>query len=136
MGLQEKRAMKEFQDNQFPELVAKINEAAASTMEIEVDWDSMSEDDHAHLFETAWPKVYFEPLIAALKKVCVDDMGREALREGVQKIVFCNRSDSHVRDHFALEGGVLTIDHKPFSNIDRGAADREQWIENVLNAAL
>ena len=136
MGLQEKRAMKEFQDNQFPELVAKINEAAASTMEIEVDWDSMSEDDHAHLFETAWPKVYFEPLIAALKKVCVDDMGREALREGVQKIVFCNRSDSHVRDHFALEGGVLTIDHKPFSNIDRGAADREQWIEDVLNAAL
>ena len=90
--------------------------------------------------QTAWPKVYFEPLIAALKKVSVDDMGREALREalreGVQKIVFCNRSDSHVRDHFSLEGGVLTIDHKPFSNIDRGAADREQWIEDVLNAAL
>lgn len=136
MGLQEKRATKAFQDQQFPVLAEQINAASGTSLELEVDWDSMSEDEHAHLFETAWPKVYFEPVIEALKKICIDDMGKEALREGVKKIVFCNRSNSHVRDHFALENGVLTVDHKPFSNIDSGVKDREQWIEDLLNAAL
>jgi len=46
----------------------------------------------AHLYSASWKAIYFEPLIAALKSVAWDDMGREALKAGLRRVVIDSSS--------------------------------------------
>jgi hypothetical protein len=46
----------------------------------------------AHLYSASWKAIYFEPLIAALKSVARDDMGREALKAGLRHVVIDSSS--------------------------------------------
>ncbi len=119
MGLAERRAAKEFETNQFPGFAKRIAEAATFDIPIDVQWESLAADGMAHLYAEAWPKVYFEPLIAALTSICADSMGRDALKGAVKRIVIRNTAGIYSGERMpALEAGVLTLDHEPCSNVD------------------
>ncbi|NVJ04491.1 hypothetical protein HUW63_04430 [Myxococcus sp. AM001] len=136
MGLPERRAQKAYETNVFPKQKQLIDEAAHFEVPVEVSWDSLIEDDYSHLFETAWTKVYFTPVVEAFKAICVDDMGRDALKEKLKKVVIQNTSGNSNGSrvaHFA--DGVLTLDHKPFTNID-DLKDRTKNIQKTLEAVL
>jgi len=71
----------------------------------------------AHLYSASWKAIYFEPLIAALKSVARDDMGREALKAGLRRVVIDSSSGNYYPDNRArLEAGTFTLDHDPISN--------------------
>jgi hypothetical protein len=71
----------------------------------------------AHLYSASWKAIYFEPLIAALKSVARDDMGREALKAGLRHVVIDSSSGNYYPDNRArLEAGTFTLDHDPISN--------------------
>ena len=131
MGLVERRALKAFQDSRFPELVGQINEAAGFAVDLEVDWQSLAVDDYAHLYDEAWTKVYFQPLIEALKAITIDDMGKEALREGLKQVVI---RDSGTRQT-GFSGGVLTFHRNPVSNLDDWE-ERKQELQTALEKGL
>jgi hypothetical protein len=76
MGLAERRVAKEFQDQNYPSLKADIDAAAGQAIPVEIDWDSLQSTDEAQLYKEAWPKVYFEPLAAAIKAIAADDIGK------------------------------------------------------------
>jgi hypothetical protein len=135
MGLSERRAVKQFQDSKFADLKKELDEAAGFDVPVEVQWDSLAKDGYAHMYEDAFTKVYFAPLRAALKAVAVDDLGRQALREGLKKVVLCSVKGSYGDDAVEFAGGVLTIDHDPVSNIDY-VGDRADLIQRKLEAAL
>lgn len=131
MGLAERRAAKEFQDKHYPQLKQKIDAAAGQPVMVEVDWDSLQLSDASQLYNVAWPKVYFEPLAEALKKIAADDLGRQALKEKLGKIIV--RNSGHKGATFA--GGELIIDYEPITNIDY-PKERQRDIENALEAGL
>lgn len=135
MGLAERRAAKNFQDETYPKLKAEIDAAAGFETNLEIDWTSLATDDMAHLYEECWPKVYFRPLVDAFTAVCVDDMGKEALAEGLKQIVIKNENDRSNPNGFTFEGGVLTIDHKPTTNVD-DVKDRASAIQKLLEKGL
>src|SRR5262245_35613209 len=136
MGLAERRAAKEFETTMFPNWKKKIVEAAHFEVPINVDWEALAEPDYAHLYAECWPQVYFEPLVGALPAICVDDMGREALQTGLKKIVVTNRSDrSYGSECATFEAGVLTVDHKPCTNVGQ-IEERTKSIQKALEAAL
>ena len=113
-----------------------FNKAAGKSIEIEVDWDSIMEDDHDHLFEDAWSKVYFISIIDALKGITIDDMGREAIAEGLDKVIIKNLDDNYYADDWSsLKDKVLTLNHKPFSNIDR-TKERTEALQKHLEDNL
>ncbi|TXD41170.1 hypothetical protein FRC96_04725 [Lujinxingia vulgaris] len=118
MGLKERRATKEFQENHFPALVERIHAAYGGEPVLEVDWSSIAVDGMAHMYETAFTKVYFETLIQAFEAVGIDEMGKEALQEGVEKVVITNTDAYANHRGFSFNEGVLTLDHKPTYNID------------------
>jgi hypothetical protein len=119
MGLAERRAAKNFETTQFPALKKEIDEAAKFAVPVEVAWDTLAVADYAHLYDEAWPKVYFRPLIEALKAITVDDMGRDALKVALKKIVILNKGEVHYGDRMAtFEAGTLTLDHEPCTNVD------------------
>lgn len=135
MGLAERRAAKNFEDNNYPGLKSEIDAAAGFETDIEVNWASLAVDDYGHMYEEAFGKVYFQPLIAAFAAICIDNMGKEALKSGLKKIVIKNESDRSNYRGFTFEDGVLTIDHKPVTNID-DIKDRTEGITALLEKGL
>lgn len=138
MGLAEKRAAKEFQEKRYPQLKQDIDAAAKFGVEVEVKWDQLATDDQAHLYDECWPKVYFKPLIEALKAITVDDLGREALQGALKKILIRNEGQISYGDrmaHFSTTEGLLVLDHKPTTNVD-DVKDRTKGIQKTLEDAL
>jgi hypothetical protein len=88
--LAQRRVVQDFETNQFPALKNQIEEAAGFPVPIEVNWDSLAVPGDEHNYIESWPQIYFEPLIGALKHLTRDDMGREAIKTGLKKIVIQN----------------------------------------------
>lgn len=134
-GLKEKRAVKDFQEKSYPKLKKEIDGAAGCDVAIEVDWDSIAVKDNADLYEEAFTKVYFTPLLDALKSVCADDMGKSALKKALKKVVIKNSSNSYSPSKFSFNEGVLVIDHSPTTNIG-DTKDRTKKIIKLLEEGL
>jgi hypothetical protein len=135
MGLAERRAVKSYQENIYPGHQRAIEEAAGFAVPIEVDWASLGEEGYAHMYDEAFSAVYFQPLIAALSDIARDDLGKEALREGLKKIEIRNREGYYGDSGFSFEGGVLRIDHQPVTNI--GDVDlRRDALINLIEKGL
>lgn len=134
-GLKEKRAIKDFQEKSYPKLKKEIDGAAGLDVPIEVDWNSIAVKDYAHLYEEGFTKVYFTPLLEALKEICADDMGKSALKNALKKVVIKNSSDSFSPSKFTFSEGVLVIDHSPTTNLG-DTKDRTAKIVKLLEGAL
>jgi hypothetical protein len=136
MGLAERRAAKEFETKRFPQLKKDIDEAAGFEVPVTVHWDSLAKEGEAHLYDECWPKVYFQPLVAALKGITFDEMGKEALKGGLKKIEIQNRAGIYYGNRMAtFEGGTLVLDHEPHSNVD-SIDERTDGIRLLLESKL
>ena len=136
MGLKERRAITNFEETIYPKLVDGLKAAAGFELEVEVDWTSIAEEGMDHLYDDAIPMIFFAPIEAAIKGICIDDMGREALQESLKKIVLRNVDGNFSpQSCFNFEGGVLTMDHKTTSNIedvDKRSAYLQEMLENNI----
>ncbi|RKH68409.1 hypothetical protein [Corallococcus llansteffanensis] len=136
MGLAERRAAKKFEDTVYPKLKQQLDAAAHHEVQVEVNWQSLAIDGSADLYEEAFTKVYFTPLIEAFEAICIDDMGREALQSKLKRVVIRNTADvSSGSSMVTFEDGVLTLDHRPTTNID-DIRERKNSIQQTLEAAL
>jgi hypothetical protein len=116
MGLLEKRALKAFQEKNN---IAEINALAGFEIEFEIDWSTLALDDMSALYDEAFTKVYFDPIIGAFKDITSDEMGTEGLKEILKKIVIKNTVGTATPEYaYDFEDGTLTIDLLPFSNIN------------------
>lgn len=135
MGLPDRRALKDFQEKRYPDLVKKIETAAGFKVPVEVNWDTIAQDGKAKLYDEAFEKVYFTPVIQGLQKVAVDDLARQAIRKGLKKVVLENTGDLYGPKAVSFKDGVLKIDHQPFSNIPY-VAEREKAVVGALEGGL
>jgi hypothetical protein len=135
MGLEEKRAVENFKNNLFPDLKKEIEDAAGFAVSIEASWDKLITDGYSHLYNDAFTKVYFTPLINALKAITIDDMGRNALKNSLKKIIITKEKDNHSCNNFTYNDGILVIDHKPVANID-DVDERSDGIQKLIEGKL
>lgn len=135
MGLAERRAIKDFQDNDFPKLKEQVVKAAGFDVPIEVNWEQLGTAEQQHLYKEAWPEIYFKPLIEGFGSIARDDMGKEALKAGLKKVVLKNDKGAY-SPHSAIEfaDGTLTIDHS-LSNVG-DTADRTKYLIEIVEKAL
>jgi hypothetical protein len=134
MGLAERRAIKHFQDNTYPPLLKQIQDAAGFAVTVEVDWESLATLESSHLYEECLPKVYFLPVVDGMARIAIDDMGKEALKSAVKKIVIQNKKPDYSSYWATFEHGVLTLDHQ-LSNVDYGK-DRADELVRILESKL
>ena len=83
MGLAERRAMKEFQEKQFPELRNEIHKVAGFPVPIEVSWEQLAVEGQMDYYREAWTEIFFKPVIEALRQIGRDEMGKEAVKAGI-----------------------------------------------------
>ena len=87
MGLNERRKIKELQEVTFPGRVKEIEEICGVAIPYDVDWESLAEDAEALNFID---NISCHRLNMALRVICQDDMGKEAVRETLKKIKLKN----------------------------------------------
>jgi len=105
MGLNERRKMKELQEVTLPGRVKEIEEICGKAIQYDVDWDSLADDAEALNF---MDNISCHRLNMALRPICQDDMGKEAVRSGLKLIKLKNAKDkSGMR--LAFENGVLEM---------------------------
>ena len=135
MGLAEKRIVKAFQEGPYKKYESQIHEVVGKEIEIDVNWDSLSKGGSSDLWEDSFPKVYFIPLIDALKSICADDMGKEAIAESLTKIIIENNGNWSSSSWSSFSDGVLKLDNDPITNIDSTQA-RAESLQKVLENNL
>ena len=135
MGLREKRAIKDFEENIYPDLKKQIDSAIGFDASVDVNWDKLAQDGYDHLYNDVLPKVFFQPVIEAFTSVGSDDMGKQALKEGVKHIVLTWENGDHTPNNFSFADGILTIDHEPIVNADF-VEDRTKKIIELLENGL
>ncbi len=90
MGLEEKRRIKELQEVTLPDRVREIEEICGAAIPYEVDWDSLADDSEGLNF---LDNLSCHRLNMALRTICVDDLGREAIRESLTLVRLGNVVD-------------------------------------------
>jgi hypothetical protein len=105
MGLAEKRKIKELQEVTLPGRVREIEEICGAPIPYEVDWDSFAEDPEALNF---MDNLSCHRLNMALRVICADDLGKEAVREAIRRVRLQNVKDK-ADMKIAIEAGVLEM---------------------------
>ncbi len=119
MGLKERRAVKAFQEEIFPKVKEQINKEAGFDLQMNILWDTMVEDKFAHLYNQTYLKVYFTPLVEAIKAIAIDDFGKKLLNNGLKQVVIKNEGNNHNPEKgYSFENGLLTINFDPVVNSD------------------
>lgn len=90
MGLAERRKMKELQENVLPGRVKEIAGICGAEIPYEVDWDSFQDDEPGLNF---MDNLSCHRLNMALRVICIDDMGKEAVRESLKRVRLRNVKD-------------------------------------------
>lgn len=134
MGLAERRAIKEFEDKITPNYQQKLLDITGKNIELEVDWNSLAIQGKSNLYKD-WESVFFEPLVKAFKNVCVDDMGKGAVQESVNKIVIGNQNDNFSATKWStFNNGTVTLDHNLVNVND--VLDRANYLQQTLENGL
>ena len=122
IGLAERRAMAAYRQDGWPPIEAAIRQAAGFEVPVDVEWDQLTiPGDAGHYAEDAFfGKTIFEPLVAALRGITADQMGRDALRAKLRRIHvrFDEKTApaSNYPNGLGFQDGVLDINWRPFAN--------------------
>ena len=121
MGLAEKRKIKELQDTVLPGRVKEIEEICGKAIAYDVDWASLAEDAEGLNF---LDNISCHRLNMALRMICQDDLGKEAVREGLKSVKLTNVKDKAAKK-LAFEGGVLHMTCAYAMKLDGAFSDGE-----------
>ena len=105
MGLNEKRKIKELQETTIPERTKELAEICGCTIPYEVDWDSLADDLEALNF---LDNLSCHRTNMAFRVICADDLGKEAVQEGVKQIKLKNVKTKQEMQ-ISFTGGVLEM---------------------------
>jgi hypothetical protein len=126
LGLPERRKIKELQDVTFPGRVKEIEEICGVAIPYDVDWESLADDPDGLNFID---NVSCHRLNMALRVLCQDDMGKQAVREGLKQIKLKNVKDPALRK-LTFSGGVLEM-HVVYAQASSGL-----FSDNEIREAL
>jgi hypothetical protein len=130
MGLIEKRKMKELQDKTVPERTAELAEITGAAIQYDVKWDSFADDLEALNF---FDNLAFHRINMAFRSICIDDMSKDAVKEGVTTISLENVKESADKS-ISFAGGVLEMRGAYGQHLD--GVIHENEIQKVLEAGL
>ena len=109
MGLNERRKIKELQDVTLPGRVKEIEEICGSPIPYEVDWDSFDTYEALNFMDN----ISCHRLNMALRVICQDEMGKEAVRDGLKSVKLKNVKTAGEMS-MAFANGVLEM-HCPYA---------------------
>jgi hypothetical protein len=105
MGLAERRKIKELIDTTIPEREKELLEITGSPIRYEIDWDSLANDAEGLNF---LDNISCHRLNMALRVICSDELGREAVKDGLKLVRLANVA-TPAEMSIAFANGVLDM---------------------------
>ena len=105
MGLNERRKVKELQDVILPGREKEIEEICGKAIPYHVEWDTIADNLEALNY---LDNISCHRLNMALRMVCQDEMGKEAVRDGLKGVTLSNVSDPKAIE-MKFADGILTM---------------------------
>ena len=130
MGLAEKRKIKELQETTLPGRVKEIEEICGKQIPYDVDWESLADDAEGLNY---LDNISCHRFNMALRVICQDDLGKEAIRESLKAIRLKNVKDKSSMK-IAFDDGVLEM-HCAYAQ-GAGGMFSDGEIREVLMAKL
>src|SRR5262249_40268443 len=96
---------KEYQDTIVPDRLKELAEICGCDIPYEIDWDSFADDLEALNF---LDNLSFHRTNMAMRVICTDDLGKEAVGDGLKVIKLKNVKDKNDRK-ISFDGGVLEM---------------------------
>ncbi|KAF2507402.1 hypothetical protein [Flavobacterium foetidum] len=97
MGLAEKRLAESIKTEKLPAFEAKLKDKAGYDIKVDIDWNSFTAYDEYPLSRL---EIVFDDIESFVKKICSDDMGKEALQD---KMTTINLTNSENNDDVKME---------------------------------
>ncbi len=126
MGLEEKRKIKEYQDTTIPERTAELAEIVGATIPYDIDWDTFASDSEALRF---LDNLSCHRINMAMRVICTDDLGKEAVQETVKSIKLKN-VQSKDEMYLKVEDGALSM------ALNYAKGTEGYYSDNEIRAAL
>lgn len=130
MGLNERRKIKDLQEVTLPERVQEIKEICGQPIQYEIDWDSLADDAEGLNF---LDNISCHRLNMALRVICADELGREAVCEGL-KLIRLKNVKTKPEMKISFDSGVLNMHCAYVLRTDGMFSDNE--IREVLLSKL
>jgi len=105
VGLNERRKVKELQEVILPGREKEIEEICGKAIPYTVEWDSIADDLPALNY---LDNISCHRLNMALRMVCQDEMGKEAVRDGLKGVTLSNVKDPKAME-MKFADGILTM---------------------------
>lgn len=121
MGLEERRRIKELQDNTIPGRVKEIEEICGKPIPYDIDWASFDGDAPGLNF---LDNVSCHRVNMALRVICADSLGKDAVKDGLKSIKIQNIKDKAAKK-LSFDGGVLSMQCAYASGLDGAFSDNE-----------
>jgi hypothetical protein len=104
MGLAEKRWAAEKKKTEEPAFVSQVNATLGFAVPIEIDWDGFSSnlDEAQYILHESYG---LPNLVKALASITADDLGKDAIKGGLKKIVITPGKAEDTT--FAFDQGVI-----------------------------
>jgi len=129
MGLNEKRKLQELKDVVFPERTKELLEISGAPIVYVVDWASLEEYDALNFIDN----VSCHRINMALRGICHDQLGKDAVKGGLKKITLTNVKELTAKS-LRFAGGVLELRCAYAQGLSGAFSDGE--IQKVLEAGL
>jgi len=126
MGLEENRAQKEVEEKKLPGPAGKIKAMIGTNVPLEVEWASFPKAENINHIGAS-----LKPLEDAIEKVCKDELGKQALKGTLKKILI-RKAGPGTGIAATFQGGTLTIE-QPF---DGGNSIGSEAIRGALEKGL
>lgn len=105
MGLQERRAIQTATESWLPKRSAEIEQICGKSIPFEIDWESFDGD----LKGIEWLEHNGPHQVGmALRGLCRDDIGREAVQQGLSKVILHNVAEPAAKQ-VSLRDGILEL---------------------------
>lgn len=131
MGLAEKRWVLERKTNDEKPFIDALQKAAGAAVAVEIDWEGFANTmaDAGYVSNESYG---LANLVRAVQQVCVDDLGKEAIKSGLKKVVITPAAADAAK--FTFDGGVVTW-HAYFGSSSSGYIYADA-MQKILEAAL
>ena len=121
MGLEERRKIKELQDEVLPGRVNEIEEICGSAIPYDIDWTSFDGDLEGLNF---MDNISCHRLNMALRVICSDDLGKEAVRDTLKSVKLRNVKSKDDKS-LSFAGGTLDMACAYATGLDGAFSDNE-----------
>jgi hypothetical protein len=104
VGLNERRKIKELEEETLPGRVKEIEEICGKPVPYQVDWTTFDTLEALNFMDN----LSCHRLNMALRMICMDEMGKEAVREGLKLVKLANAKDK-ASMKMEFSGGTLEM---------------------------